>query len=94
MVNDFKGGGVAVGTVAMFELGVELLVDHVTNVGSDSFEETLANVPACLHTFPLFFLLFVHMGRRGDVNGGVEAVRFGLFVVCGDASLMAVFIDA
>jgi hypothetical protein len=70
-------------------LGVELLTDCVTKVGSDSLEETLANVP-----FPLFFLAFAHMGRSGVINGGVVAARFGLFDVCGDAGLMVVFVDA
>ncbi len=41
-----EGGGVAVGGVAMFELGVELLVNCITKVGSDSLKETLVNVPA------------------------------------------------
>jgi hypothetical protein len=35
----------------MFELGVVLLLDCITKVGSDSLEETLANVPACSHMF-------------------------------------------
>ena len=94
MVKDLEGVGVAVGGVAIFELGVELLVDCVTKVGSDSLEETLANVPACLHAFPLFFLAFAHMGGSGVINGGVVAVWFGLFDVCGDAGLMVVFVDA
>jgi hypothetical protein len=64
VVQDLERGGVAVGGVAMFELGVELLVNCVTKVGSDSLEETLANVPACLHTFPLFFLAFSYVGRE------------------------------
>ncbi len=94
MVEDLEWGGVAVGSVAMFELGVELLVDCVTIVGSDFLEETLANIPACLHMFPLFFLVFVHMSGSGVINGGVIAVPFGLFDVSGDAGLMVIFVDA
>ncbi len=93
MVEDLEGGGVVVGGVAMFELGVKLLVDCVTKVGSDSLEKTLANVPACLHAFPLFFLAFARMGGSGVINSGVVAVRFGLFDICGDASLMVIFVD-
>ncbi len=94
MVKDLEGSGVAVGDVAMFELGVKLLVNRITKVGSDYLEETLANVPACLHAFPVFFLAFAHIGGSGVVNGGVAAVQFGLFNVCGDAGLMVVFVDA
>jgi hypothetical protein len=94
VVEDLEGGGDAVGSVAMFELGVELLVDCVTKVGSDSLEETLANVPACLLVFPLFSLAFACMGGSGVVNGAVVAVRFGLFNACGDAGLMVVLVDA
>ncbi len=93
VVEDLEGGGVAVGGVVMFELGVELLVDCVMKVGSDSLEETFANVPACLHMFPLFFLAFAPMGGSGVVNSGIVAVRFGLFDVSGDVGLMVVFID-
>ncbi len=93
-MKDLEGGGVAVGGVAMLKLGVELLVDCVTKVGNDALEETLANVPACLHTFPLFFLVFARMGGSGVIHGGVIAVRFGLFNVCGDAGLMVIFFDA
>ncbi len=70
-----------------------MLVDCITKAGSDSLEETLANVPACLHTFPLFFLAFGCVVGSGVVNGGVVAVRFGLFDVCGDAGFMVVFVD-
>jgi hypothetical protein len=49
VVNDLEGGGNVVDSVAMFELGVEFLVNPITKVGSDSLEEALANVPACLH---------------------------------------------
>ncbi len=94
MVEDLEGGGVGVGGVVMFELGVELLVNRITKVDSDSLEETLANVPACLHMFPLFFLAFAQTGGSGVVNGGILAVWFGLFEVCGDACLMVVLVDA
>ncbi len=93
VVEVLEGGGVVVGGVWIFELGVELLVDCVTKVGSGSLEETLANVPACLHAFPLFFLAFLRMCGSGVVNGGVVAVRINLFDVCGDAGLMVVFVD-
>jgi hypothetical protein len=66
----------------------------LTKVGSDSLEETLAKVPACLHMFPLFFLAFLRMGGSGVIYGGVVAVQFGLFDVCGDASLMVIFVDS
>ncbi len=83
-----EGGGVAVGGMAMFELGVESLVNCVMKVASGSLEETLANVPACLHVFPLFFLVFAHMGGSGAINGRVVAAQFSLFNVCGDAGLI------
>jgi hypothetical protein len=44
--------------------------------------------------FPPFFLAFARMGRSDVVNGGVVAVWFSLFDVCGDAILMVIFIDA
>jgi hypothetical protein len=78
----------------MLELGIELLINPFTKVGCDSLEESLANVPACLHAFLLLFLAFVHMGEGDVVNGRVIAVRFGLLDVHGDAGLMVVFIDA
>jgi hypothetical protein len=58
VVKDLEGGGVVVGGVVMFELGVELLIHCITKVGRDSLEDTLANVPACLHTFPLSSLWY------------------------------------
>jgi hypothetical protein len=33
-------------------------------------------------------------GGSGVLNGGVIAVRFGLFDVCGHAGLLVVFVDA
>ena len=79
MLEDLEGGGVAVGGVAVLELGVELLVKRVRKVDCDSLEETFANVPTRLHTFPLFFKAFLRVGGSEVGYTRVVAGWFGLF---------------
>ena len=74
-----EGGGVAVGGVAVLELGVELLVKRVMKVGCNSLEETFANVPTHLHTSPLFFKAFSLVGGSEVGYARVVACWFGLF---------------
>ena len=45
---ELKRGCAAVGCVMMFQLGVELLVDCITKIRSDTLEESFPNVPTCV----------------------------------------------
>jgi len=75
----------------MFQLGVELLVKRIAEVGGDSLQEASADVPAGTYVVPLFFEAFARVGGRGVGDRWVVGLRLGLFDVRRDAGLMIVF---
>ena len=78
----------------MFELGVELLVDCVTKIRSDTLEESFPNVPTRAYPLPLLFLAFARVGGGCVVNRAVVGVGFRFFDISVDAGLMVVVVDS
>jgi hypothetical protein len=91
VVENLVQSGVAVCGVTMLQLGVELLVECIAEVGDDTLQEPLADVPACVDAVPLLFQSFVRVGGSGVGDRGVVGVGLGLLDVRVDSGLMVVF---
>ncbi len=91
MVENLVQGGVVVCGVTMLHLGVELLVERIVEVGGDTLQEPLADVPACADAVPLLLQAFARVGGCGVGDRGVVGVGLGLLNVRVNSGLMVVF---
>ena len=91
VVENLVRGGVGVCGVTMLQLGVELLIERIVEVGGDTLQDSLADVPACADAVPLLLQAFARVGGSGFGDRGVVGVGLGLLDVRVNSGLMVVF---
>ena len=93
VLEDLKWGNVAVCSEAVFELGVVLFVQRVTEVVSNATEESFVNEPRGTNEFLFFLSVFTLVGERGVGDGGVVGGGFAGGSVCVDASEVVILVS-